>query len=104
MNDDNTPYIDTISARDLVHLLYQGGLIELPYLEGDVVNITSCPVHNDYRLRDDLTPVGRIMSLSLRSEIGVTDYDEPDALPNDPAVLHPRSTRTSRIVIDLGDE
>ena len=101
MNDDNTPFIDTISARDLVHLLYRGGLIELPYLEGDVVNITSCPVHDDYRLRDDLTPIGP--PTSLRSDIALTDYDDPDPL-GIPAVLHPRSTRTSRIVIDLGDE
>jgi len=99
---DSKPYIDTISARDLVHLLYEGGLIEYPYLEGDTLDITSCPVHDDYRLRHDIVS-GIRGTHSLRKEIGVTDYDDPNVSPVDPAVLHPHPGFTPRIILTLGD-
>ena len=99
---DSKPYIDTISARDLVHLLYEGGLIEYPFLGGDTLDITSCPVHDDYLLRDDLVS-GIRGTHSLRKEIGVTDYDTPYVSPVDPDVLHPHDTRTRRVILTLGD-
>lgn len=100
--NDDTPYIDTISARDLVHLMHSAGLIELPYLEGDVIEITSCPVDPAYTLRDDL-PCAR-PDLSLRSETCVTDYDVPPHPHYDEIVLHPYSRMTMRIAITLGDD
>jgi hypothetical protein len=83
-------------------LLYEGGIIEYPYLEGDTLDITSCPVHDDYRLRHDIVS-GIRGTHSLRKEIGVTDYDDPNVSPVDPAVLHPHPGFTPRIILTLGD-
>ena len=101
-HDDITPYIDTISARDLVHMMYSAGLIELPYLEGDTLEITSCPVDPLYTLRDDL-PCAR-PDLSLRSETCFTDYDGPVTWKDGDVPLHQGTRRTTRIAITLGDD
>lgn len=100
---DITPYIDTISARDLVYLMHSAGLIELPDLESDTLDITSCPVDPAYIVRDDLVS-GR-PDMSLRSETCVTDYDfVPDNPHDDEIILHPHARITTRIAITLGDD
>lgn len=102
-DDDNTPYIDTISARDLVNMLYASGLIEMPLLGGDVIEITSCPVDPDYTLRRDL-PVFGDNVYSIRAETCVTDWDTSSGvLDDDHPVLHPHDRMTTRIAITLGD-
>lgn len=102
MTPDNTPYIDTISARDLVNMMYSAGLIELPYVEGDVIEITSCPVDPAYTPRRDL-PVFGDNVYSIRAETCVTDYDGVLDTPVDTPVLNLNTRVTTRIAITLGD-
>lgn len=102
MTPDNIPFIDTITARDLVHMMYSAGLIEMPSMNGPTLDITSCPVDPAYTLRDDLP--SRRPDLSLRAETCVTDYDlMPDTLV-DPPVLNLSLVRTTRIAITFGDD
>ena len=103
MTPDNTPYIDTISARDLVNMMYASGLIEMPLLEGDVIEITSCPIDPAYTPRRDL-PVFGDNVYSIRAETCVTDYDtSSEVFDNDFPVVHPVDRMTTRIAITLGD-
>lgn len=103
MTPDNTPFIDTISARDLVHMLHSAGVIELPYLDDNTLLITSCPIDPAYTLRDDL-PSHR-PDMSLRAETCVTDYDGvPDNPYDEAVVLNPNDRMTTRIAITLGDD
>lgn len=102
-DDNNTPYIDTISARDLVNMLHASGVIEMPYLEGDVIDITSCPIDPHYTPRRDLPVFGDDV-YSIRAETCATDYDGvPDNHYDARVVLHPHARITTRIAITLGD-
>lgn len=95
--------IDTISARELIHALYQGGIIELPYMEDDnILEITSCPLHDTYVLRDDLPKYSNIVKETI---IGVTDYDGDNAsrFGDCDISLNALSAMTPRVLLTIGE-
>lgn len=92
------PFIDAISARDLIYALYQGGIIEMPYLEGDTLEITSCPVHETYTLRDDLPHYSDFIEETI---IGVTDYDGDPTFRDSDVALNANTNITPRVLLSL---
>jgi hypothetical protein len=93
--------IDNISARDLIHALYQGGIIELPSLYDDnILEITSCPLHDTYVLRDDLPNVSNIVKEAI---IVGTDYDGDNITFDDCVPLNALSEMTLRVSLTIGE-
>lgn len=91
--------IDNISARELLNALYQGGIIEFPYMDGDDILITSCPVHDTYTLRDDLPNYSDLVEETI---IGATDYDGDNIAFRDQDVpLNTLSAITPRVILTL---
>jgi hypothetical protein len=82
--------IDDYSAREILEILYAKGIIEMPFLDSDeIVNITSCPINDDYANRRPDFP------------LCCTDYDSTTGFSDNPPVLNPHDALTTRIAFDI---